>query len=118
MKSRIGKFLRILRIKRDENLKLMAENLEISTPYLSAIENGKREIPNDFYEKIVNAYNLSIEESKELQEAIDLSIKSKDIDLSNLCDERKLLSIRYARKIQNLSEDDLKKLKEILGDDD
>lgn len=117
MKSRIAKSLRILRIQNDENLKEMAENLGISTPYLSAIENGKRDIPSDFHEKIVNIYNLTDEESEKLKKDIELSAKEKIIDMTNLSEERKMLSIRYARKIQELSDEDFEKLKNILGED-
>ena len=117
MRSRIAKSLRILRIQNDENLKEMAENLGISTPYLSAIENGKRDIPSDFHEKIVNIYNLTDEESEKLKKDIELSAKEKIIDMTNLSEERKMLSIRYARKIQELSDEDFEKLKNILGED-
>ena len=116
MKSRLAKFLRILRIQHDETLKEMAENLQMSTPYLSAIENSKREIPSDFCKKVISKYKLS-EKEIELKISIDLSTSYKVIDMKNLDDERKLLSIRYARKIQELSDEDFQKIKAILGED-
>lgn len=117
MKSRVAKFLRILRIQNDENLKEMAENLGMSTAYLSAIENGKRDVPSGFHDKVVNTYKLTAEDSEKLQRSIELSVREKIIDMTNLSDERKLLSIRYARKIQELSNEDFEKLKDILGED-
>ena len=117
MKSRLAKFLRILRIQHDETLKEMAENLQMSTPYLSAIENRKREIPQYFWEKVIYKDKMSKKEIEKLKISIDLSTSYKIIDMKNLDDERKLLSIRYARKIQELSDEDFQKIKAILGED-
>ena len=45
MITEFGKALRKLRIDRGETLKIMADNLEMTSSYLSAIECGKRNIP-------------------------------------------------------------------------
>ena len=47
-----GKYLRKMRIDCSEILGKMAGRLGISAAYLSAIENGCREIPEGFIEKI------------------------------------------------------------------
>ena len=84
-----------------DNIKfdLCWEDLNMSEKY------GNNEIEN---------YNPVIEE---LKISIDLSTSYKIIDMKNLDDERKLLSIRYARKIQELSDEDFQKIKAILGED-
>ena len=52
MKGNLGKFLRKLRIDHDEYLKDMAQKLNISISYLSAIENGVKK-KDRFYVKAV-----------------------------------------------------------------
>ena len=44
MLTEFGKILRKLRIDRQELLRDMAKNLEVSSAYLSAVETGKRKI--------------------------------------------------------------------------
>lgn len=112
MTTTFGKFLRILRIKNAEILKDMSAKLGLSIAYLSSIENGKREIPSDLYDKICSNYIIDIEEQYKLREAIDFSRNETIINLKNLTKEKKELSLLYARKIESLSEEEVKKLKD------
>ena len=64
-----GKILRKMRIDCSEVLGVMAQRLKVSPAYLSSIENGGREIPDDFITKIVTQYGLSEEQKYELEEA-------------------------------------------------
>ena len=47
MLTEFGKCLRKIRIDKAELLKDMAEKLQVTSAYLSAVEHGKREIPDD-----------------------------------------------------------------------
>lgn len=60
--TNLGKQTRKLRIDNEELLMDMANKLEISASYLSAIETGKRKMPKDFIEKIENIYKVKISE--------------------------------------------------------
>ena len=53
-----GKILRKRRIDSSEILGDMAKRLDVSAAYLSSIENGLREIPDSFVEKISKEYGL------------------------------------------------------------
>ena len=64
-----GKILRKRRIDSSEILGDMAKRLNVSAAYLSSIENGLREIPDSFVEKISKEYGLSEAEKQELEEA-------------------------------------------------
>ena len=117
MKGDLSKFLAIKRIENNENLFDMAKKLDISLAYLSSIENGKREIPKDFFEKIKKNYSLNLSEEEKLKKII-LYTKKIVIDMKELSEDREDISLRYARKIQTLSEEKLKKLKEILWEEE
>ena len=52
MITKLGKEIRKLRIDKGENLATMSKKLGVSISYLSAIENGTREIPAKFVDKL------------------------------------------------------------------
>ncbi|KHF28295.1 Helix-turn-helix domain protein [Anoxybacillus sp. BCO1] len=51
MLTEFGRFCRKLRIDNGELLKHMADKLGVTSSYLSAVENGKRNVPQDWVEK-------------------------------------------------------------------
>jgi transcriptional regulator with XRE-family HTH domain len=63
----ISEYLKVMRITKGERLYDMANNLGLSLSYLSNIENGRKVIPDDFYEKIVSIYGLPEDEADELK---------------------------------------------------
>ena len=62
-------------------MKEMSVKLNVSSSFLSAVENGKKKMPDSWYDTIVDLYNLD----KELMTAIEESQKSLEIKLENLC---------------------------------
>ncbi len=105
MATTFGKELRKLRIDRDENIHDMAKNLGISISYLSAIEAGSRNIPNDMVDKIVTKYHLNGERSEILRQAEAESSKEIDIDLSTFSAEQRKLVFALSRKINDISDE-------------
>ena len=89
MLTEFGKFLRILRISRNQSAKQMSDVLGVSNSYLSAVENGKRNIPPSWEEIIVREYGLDDSAKQELREAISRSSMKINVDLSNVTDKRK-----------------------------
>lgn len=71
MVTEFGKFLRILRINAGDSARQMADKLGLSPSYLSAIENGKRNIPNNMQADLIINYNLSETESNEVKKIIN-----------------------------------------------
>lgn len=61
-----GKYLKKIRIDRDETIAVMAKHLEVSPSYLASIETGSREIPAGFSSKLVGVYKLDENEVEEL----------------------------------------------------
>lgn len=100
-----GRYVRELRKNRNENLSIMAKKLDVSIPFLSELESGKRLVPNNFIDKLIEVYNLSIIEQKKLMNAIDLTNNKSVIKLNNLSIAKKRLVLFLARNINDLSDE-------------
>ena len=68
-----GEFVRILRVKHHQVMGDMAEALGTSLPFLSAVENGKKNVPSDWMSRLAGMYKLSDSEQEQLKEAIEES---------------------------------------------
>ena len=112
--TEFGKFSRKLRIDNGELLKDMAIKLNVTVSYLSAVEIGKRNIPEKWEEEIVRAYHLKIQEREELKEASIYSKKVFKINVENFEKEEKDLILMLARKVDNMDEKEKNNLKQIL----
>jgi len=53
-----GKFLKRIRVDRDETISFMATKMNLSTSYLASIETGAREIPAGFSSELIRTYRL------------------------------------------------------------
>lgn len=112
-----GKFLRILRMDNGEILRTMAEKLEVTSSFLSAVENGKKKIPGDWAEKISNLYSLSNDKVIELQNAISATNECVEIGLTNLNSKQRELAFSFARKLNGFNDSELQKIWQILKED-
>lgn len=95
-------------------MKDTAEALGVQTPFLSAVENGKKKIPETWYDKLTNAYELNEAERKELQEAIDDSTNSIKFVLDDCRDYQRNLVFQFQRSFPDIDEKTSKKIIEIL----
>ncbi|WP_029906072.1 helix-turn-helix domain-containing protein, partial [Mycoplasmopsis opalescens] len=80
--TEFGKFFRLLRINNNEVLIDAQEFLGVSVAFISNVENGIKEIPDDWADKIVGHYNLDEKQKEKLIQSIENSKKSIKIDLS------------------------------------
>lgn len=117
MITALGIFLRKLRLDVDEIMKEMAEKLEVSPSFLSAVENGKKKIPDTWYDMIVRLYDLTEDKQNELIISIEESQKSIEINLENLSKEKKRLAFSFARELENMNEQEIHKMKKIFRED-
>ena len=108
MLTELGKYLRKLRIDNQEVLRDMAQKLEVSPAYLSAVEIGKRNIPAGWIPQIISMYSLSKNEAEELKNAAERSVQELRISLSNISDQKKDTVLSFAKALDGLSDNDLK----------
>ena len=114
MLTDFGRFLRKIRIDYGEILKDMADKLNVSAAYLSAVEMGKRNIPEQWVDKISQLYNLSEEEKSNLKNVADSSAKSITLSFENISNSRKETAILFAREFENVDAETLDKIKKLL----
>lgn len=114
MVTPFGKFCRKLRIDNEELLKDMADKLGVTSSYLSAVENGKRSVPQNWLQDISKTYELNDIQSSELQRAIDESQTVLKFELKELSIEKKDLLMAFAREHKRLDTSDLNKILKIL----
>ena len=110
MLTAFGKTLRKLRIDRGEILKAMADHLGISSAYLSAIEMGKRVIPEDMVARLSRIYALSEEDVRQMEEAKAQSTTQVKLDLGNASPVKKNAALVFARAFDEMDEEAANKL--------
>ena len=107
--SRFGVFCRRLRLENRELLYDMAEKLEVSSAFLSKVENGKGKPPAEWRQKLIDLYQLCNDDVEELDSALYEANNRKSIDISNFSDEEKVLMWSFARKLDSLDHEKLRK---------
>ena len=103
--TKYGEFMRILRIKSHEVMGDTAKLLGVRVPFISAVESGKRNVPEDWVPVIVSHYNLNDDEQKELRKAIESSKTQMKLNLSNVSNLQRRLAVQFQRSFENLDED-------------
>ncbi len=113
--TKFGEFVRILRIKNHEVMGDMAKMLDTSLPFLSAVENGKKNVPQDWFKKIINHYGLSEEEQQELREAIEESKTQFKIAASKASNVQRKTALAFARSFDEMDDETALKILELLS---
>ena len=111
-----GEFVRILRIKHHEVMGDMAKMLEVKIPFLSAVENGRKNVPADWIDKIANHYGLTIKEKDELQKAVDESRTQYKISIKDSGINQRRAAMQFARSFDELDDDTAIKILKLLKD--
>lgn len=114
MLSEFGKFTRKLRIDNSKLLKDMAEELNVTTSYLSAVEMGKRNVPEGWKKIIADNYHLNEVQIEEMDKAIYNSQKTIKVNLNNYSNSDRDLILAFARKFDELENDEKEIMKNIL----
>lgn len=112
--TKFGENFKILRIKNKEVLADAKEFLGCSTAFISAVECGKKQVPEDWFEKIVKHYDLSYEEQQELKESIEETKKSVKIDLSNASAFHKTIALQFQRSFDDLDDEQMREIQKVL----
>ncbi len=110
-----GARLRALRAERGVTLKHLAEALQVSAAYLSALEHGKRGAPSTGLVHQVNEFfGLIWDEADELSRLARLSNPRVTVDTAGMTPEQTALANRLAQMIHRLSPESVAALHAVL----
>lgn len=109
-----GKILRKIRIDNDEKLKDMSEKLNVTSSHLSAVETGKRSIPEKWQDIITKEYNLNENERNQLKKSILHSATQIKINTTDLNKDEKELFFAFASRFTHLNNQDKEEIRSIL----
>ncbi len=115
MITELGRFLRKLRIDREEILRDMAQKLGVSSAFLSAVENGKKKMPDTWISKLKEQYDLTPAQISELKNAVMESADTIELNIRNASAESRQLAVSFARRFESLDEETTQKLYKILS---
>ena len=101
-----GTRVRELRAERDITLKKMADDLGVSSAYLSALEHGHRGRPGPgLIQQIAGYFELGFEESDDLSRLAELSHPRVTVDTAGLSPAATELANLLAATIHDMDED-------------
>lgn len=110
-----GEFMRILRVKHHEVMGDTAKFLDTSLPFLSAVENGKKNVPSDWTDKIIGHYDLSAEEQLQLKESIESSKTQYKILASKAGSTQRKAALQFARSFDEMDDETALKILDLLS---
>ena len=112
-----GEKLRQMRRERGVAQKDRAAAIGVSAAYLSALEHGRRGVPNwAMVQKIIGYFNVIWDEAEELEALAWTSDPRVVVDTAGLSPRATMLANRLAERIGALSEDDIARLAALLNE--
>lgn len=114
MRTRLGTYLRELRIKHHEILSDMAEKLEVKIPLLSVVENGKKPMPERWITILVERYQLNAKEAEKLKVLAEESKSTYKLDCMEVPLEKRELAALLSKKFAALDQKTTFKIIDIL----
>jgi transcriptional regulator with XRE-family HTH domain len=115
MLTRFGKFCRKLRIDNGKLLFDMAQQLGVSSAFLSKVENGKAKPPIEWERMITDNYNLAEEQMVELRASINEARRNDVISIADMPTDDKDMMLAFARKLDTMDPENKEKIKRLLG---
>ena len=112
MLTPFGITIRKLRLDKGMRLLDLARRISRSPAFVSAIETGRKPIPDSYVLMISRAMELSAPEIRELRGAADRT--RKEVPVQELPEDQRELVAAFARKIDELPSDMMAKLKKIV----
>ena len=109
-----GEFMRILRVKNHEVMGDVAKMLGVKVPFLSAVENGKKNVPSEWIDKIIDHYSLNEDERLKLEEAIEESKTQYKIIMNDLGVNQRKVALQFARSFDGMDDETAIKILDLL----
>lgn len=107
-----GKFLRKLRVEHDQRLYEMARTLDVSAPFLSLVEHGRKAPPARLASVVVARYDLDKQQTQELETAVAASHQAITIKAS--AESTRIMLAELQRRAERLTEPEVARISDIL----
>ena len=92
----------------------MAKVLGTSLPFLSAVENGRKNVPSDWIQILVDHYDLTDCEKAKLCEAIEESKTQYKIAAGGATTTQRKAALQFARSFENMDDETAEKILQLL----
>ena len=116
--TKFGEFMRVLRVKHHEVMGDTAELLNCMVPFVSSVENGKKNVPEAWAPILIEHYQLTPEEQTELYHAIEESKTQVKINLSTATNQQRKLAVQFQRSFERLDEKTADAIMKLLNDNE
>ena len=116
--TKFGEFMRIQRIKHHEVMGDTAKLFGVKLPFISTVESGKRNVPEEWIPVLIEHYDLSPIEQAELIDAVEHSKTQMKINLTAANNTQRRLAVQFQRSFENLDEDTAAAIIKLLGGED
>ena len=112
--TKFGEEMRILRTRRHQTQKEMADVLGVTKSFLSAVETGKNAIPGKWIDILCNHYHLKPYPRQILENAARISKTHIRIDLKGKPNYKRDLAIAFEDSFDQLDEETANKIVQLL----
>lgn len=116
--TKFGEFMRIQRVKNREVMGDTAKLFNVKLPFVSNVESGKRNVPEEWTPILIEHYNLNADEQAVLLEAIEQSKTQMKINLTSANNTQRRLAMQFQRSFDNLDEDTATAIINLLNKED
>ncbi len=116
--TKYGEYMRILRVKAHEVMGDTAKLLGVKVPFVSAVESGKRNVPEEWIPVLIEHYDLDVAGQAELRDAIESSRTQMKINLISASNTQRRLAVQFQRSFENLDEDTAEAIIKLLNKED
>lgn len=117
--TKYGEFIRVLRVKHHEVMGDTAKLLNCMVSFVSSVESGKKNVPDTWAQILIDHYQLSEFEQKELYDAIEDSKTQVKLNLISASMPQRRLAVQFQRSFEKLDDETANAIFELLnkGDD-
>lgn len=113
--TEFGKELKKILIDNNSKIYDFAQELGVTSAFVSSVICGKKSVPDDWIPTIVNKYNLTHEQEQLLIDKMISTKKTVVFDLSKLNNIQKQFTYQLQRNLSNLSNAEIEELEKIMG---
>ena len=114
MMTELAKILKSIRLENGQILKNMSDALNVTSSYLSAVENGKRPMPEEWLGAFKMIYKTDRETLDKIRAAADELRVSIKMNLENASQIKKEAAVVFARSFEEMDDQTAKSIINIL----